>query len=325
MDFERIVDIINGFEKKKVLIIGDVMLDVFAFGSVTRVSPESPGVIFLEKEKKFTPGGAGNVAKNITALGGNVVLIGVVGNDEEAEKLLKVTKNNGIDPIFVKENRPTTVKERFIECKYKHQMPIRRDKEVVWNISRKTEKEIIDIVKTIDFDVIGLVDYRKGLLTKSLVKWIVDYGQKTEKKIIVDPKPDTNEYVKMFIGVDTIKPNEAEMSVMMNVMNTDKKEDMVKMLNITYLVETKGEKGIAVYDKKGLRVQFPAFKDGEIVEISGAGDTVMAGLCLSVDANIEESAFISNIMGGLVVKKATTAVVEKGELIQSIKKVLENG
>ncbi|HID25243.1 MAG TPA: hypothetical protein EYP23_02095, partial [Thermoplasmata archaeon] len=79
------------------------------------------------------------------------------------------------------------------------------------------------------------------------------------------------------------------------------------------------------YDKKGLRVQFPAFKDGEIVEISGAGDTVMAGLCLSVDANIEESAFISNIMGGLVVKKATTAVVEKGELIQSIKKVLENG
>ncbi len=308
--------IIDRFKNKKILVIGDLMVDEYIWGKVSRISPEAPiPVVDVEKDE-FKPGGAANVILNLTSLGAKVYSAGVVGDDGAAHKLLKYLKKNkvNIESIVIDKKRPTTIKTRVIAHS---QQVVRIDREKRISVSQNIIDKIIDKIKKNikNVDAIIFSDYGKGVITEELVKFVV----KNAKTNIInaDPKPKN---IKIFKDVTLISPNkkEAQEATGVHIENEndiDKAAEQLKEItNAKAILLTRGEEGMTLYFENQ-KCHIPTVAR-EVYDVTGAGDTVISviTLALTTGANFKDSAYLSNIAAGKVVAEIGVAVLKPNEL-----------
>lgn len=324
MDTEKFIDIINKFKNARVLIIGDVMLDKYVWGEVSRISQEAPVQIVNINNETYIPGGAANVANNITSLGAKATIIGLAGSDEAKDILITELKkkNIGTKGIITDSNRPTTTKTRIMS---QNQQLIRMDHEKNHSPEPATNEKILNSVKsTIDaHDVVIISDYSKGVVTKELVDTIKDLCSSEGKKIIVDPKPEN---MHLYSNVSIITPNHHEACSFLGVKEKngnkcieESGKKIQKSLN-TDILMTRGSKGMTLFEK-GKNPDNISTKTKEVYDITGAGDTVVAALTLAIasGSDLKTASWISNYAAGVVVGKLGTSTLTKDELVRVIK------
>ncbi len=297
--------------KPKILVIGDLMVDHYLFGSCDRISPEAPVQVVNVKEEKKVLGGAGNVVNNLLALGAEVGVMGVVGSDEAGEWLQKRLEQKS-RAILAKEDRPTTQKSRVIAAS---QQIVRVDREQKHPIDLAIEtwlKERFDEVAK-EYDLVLLSDYDKGLLTYELTQHIIRHSP---VPVFVDPKRDFAKYK----GATLLKPNKKEAQEASGMVIDDEKsleevgKKLKKELNLKQLLITLSEDGMAIFEDGMIRIPTVA---KEVYDVTGAGDTVLAALGYGVarGMSLVEAAKFANLAAGVVVGKvgAATATLEEIE------------
>ncbi|MCX7834297.1 MAG: D-glycero-beta-D-manno-heptose-7-phosphate kinase [Ignavibacteria bacterium] len=321
---EKVFSKVSG---KNICIIGDIMLDIYLFGDVSRISPEAPVQVFEQKTSTSKLGGASNVALNVKTLGANPYLVGVIGKDEHGKKLIKEMENIGMDTegIIQVEDRPTTSKTRVIASS--HHL-IRIDSESKRDINKNIEQKIIQYIKSNikKFDSIILEDYNKGVLTKSLIPKIIELANKNRVKILVDPKFDNFfEYQNVFL----FKPNRKELEDAFGLKAKNDDEinklcvKLIERINCKNLVLTMGEQGMKLFMKtqRGIEKENIKTRARKVADVSGAGDTVISTLsvCLSAGIDIKDAVTIANIAAGLVVEEVGIVPIFKENLIEFIR------
>jgi len=325
MNKRKLFDIIKKFDKKNVLVVGDIMLDRYVWGNVERISPEAPVPVVEVVKETQTLGGCGNVANNITSVGGNVYIVTIVGNDiyaEDLKQMLKEKKVN-IDGVFVDKSRPTTVKTRIIAH---NQQVVRVDKESRHQLNphlfEKIKSYILSIKNSVDAILIS--DYGKGVITKSLLSFLINLAKKLEIPISVDPKI---EHFLEYKRVTILTPNLNEATLGMRLHKKPQTQQeiydlgrkILAKLKPQALVITRGPDGMTLFEKE--KIYHIPTRAKEVYDVTGAGDTVIAilTLCLASGADFVSSCEISNFAAGIVVGKVGTATVTKEELIESIR------
>lgn len=327
MNKKYIDKIFRNADKIKICIIGDVMLDRYMFGDVSRISPEAPVQVFDLRKVENKLGGSSNVSLNVKTLGANPYLIGVIGDDEMGDLLKSTMAEQGqnTDGLIVDDKRPTTCKTRVISDS--HHL-IRIDSESKEDIDKKTESKIIDKLNSVieSMDLIILQDYNKGVLTKSLIKKIIETANSKGKKVLVDPKFENFfEFKKSFI----FKPNrkEIEDAFGRKSKSPEDLDEMVKSLldrlNCKNVVLTLGENGMRIYQKIKGKVTIDSIKTRarKVADVSGAGDTVISTIafCLAGGAEVHDAVFIANIAAGLVVEEVGIVPIYKEDLLNNLK------
>lgn len=304
---ERLLDILNSFPKKRIIVIGDVMLDKTIIGDVSRISPEAPVQIVNVKKEIYEPGGAANVAMNVSSLGGNVSLFGFVGKDDNAKILLKILEEKKVCH-FLDENSLTTLKLRIRSGN--HQL-LRIDYEET--SPKNFSQNIIEIMKEEinNSDIILISDYAKGTITPDLMNFLKSFN----KKIIINPKPrNMHLYHDSFLIICN-KKEALEMSIQKDDVYTAGRY-LKENLNCNIII-TRGEKGMVLFSDIENDISTDA---REVYDVMGAGDTVIAALSLSLasGASLEESMVIANHAAGISVSKVGTYQVKLEELSERI-------
>jgi len=310
--------------KPCIAVIGDFMIDHYLWGKSDRISPEAPVPVVEVIKEEDRLGGAGNVVNNLLALGSEVLVTTVVGKN--SQRLINLLKEKNIDTngIFIDESRETIIKSRVIAGN--HQV-IRYDKETKEPIDEEYEEKILQYLKqNIDkIELILLSDYEKGVLTKSLTQKIIKLANRTNKKLIIDPKKDFAKYQNAWM----IKPNKKELSVAVGE-EISNEEDLIragwkvkKELNLDYLLVTLSEEGMALFADEYIKIPTIA---KEVYDVTGAGDTVLAslGYYLSKDNDLKEAMHFANAAAAVVVSKIGSAVVTIEEIKQAQKNVDNN-
>ena len=303
----------------KILVIGDLMIDHYLWGSCERISPEAPvQVIDVERESSVL-GGAGNVVNNLKKLGAQVDIMSVVGSCKISSELMKLLEDIKVHTKFLitQKNRTSSKKTRIIASQ---QQVVRYDRESSDDIDAESQKTIIKTFNNIvnDYEVILLSDYGKGVLTSKLTQLLINTAKKYNKKVLVDPKG--NDYLK-YKGAFLLTPNKKEASIATNInildeaSLTDAIVKLKSMCNLDISLITLSENGIAIYDGK-LRTLPTAAK--EVFDVTGAGDTVLAslGFAIACGYSIDESVAFSNLAGGVVVGKIGSATATINEIIE---------
>lgn len=318
--------VLDNAASKQVCVLGDLMLDLYYFGDVKRISPEAPVQVFEKNSSEVKLGGAANVGLNIKSLGASPYMIGVVGRDEEGKKLKKIFQELGINTegIIEIDERPTTCKTRVIASS--HHL-LRIDTESKNDISGSIEEKIISLLKTKikDFQAIILQDYNKGVLTKSLIPKVIKIANDNNVKVLVDPKFNNFfEYENVYV----FKPNRKEMQdafgrVPKTSEELDKiSEELIERIKCDNLVLTLGELGLRLYEKNGEEIIKDSIKTRarNVADVSGAGDTVISTLavCIACGASIKDAVTIANFAAGLVVEEVGIVPVDREKLIQQI-------
>ena len=323
--FSAIKNTIKHFDGKKVLVIGDLLLDQFIWGDVSRISPEAPVPVVWVKRDGFMPGGACNVANNLANLGAEVSIVGIVGEDDKAAvlKSLLRERNVCIDGVISDKNRPTILKTRVIAHQ---QQVVRIDREDISHVTGKHLSRIKEYIseRIQDFDAVIIEDYGKGVITPSLLKIVVPLAKKHKKIVAVDPKENHFSYYK---GIDVITPNHHEaakaVGFKLDTENALEKagEKLIKKLKAEVILLTLGEKGMMVCLKGKPPCRIPTFAQ-EVFDVSGAGDTVISTYVLSVISGASPvlAAYMANCAAGIVVGKVGVAVVSKTELLDKLQR-----
>jgi len=313
----------NKFIGKRVAVIGDLMLDAYFWGGVSRISPEAPVPVVEVDEELFRFGGAMNVAYNILTLGGIPFPIGVIGNDNDGKILLRLMKNAGIDAkgIILDNKRPTTTKTRVIADK---QHIVRIDKEKTNSIPSSLEKKILKLflkeIKKIDAVIIQ--DYNKGVLTTNLIEQIISIANKNKIIVTVDPK-----FANFFSykNVTVFKPNRKEIEDAFGIRLkteqdiTEAGNKLLDRLNCKYVLLTLGEKGIVLFEKSKPERKVST-KARKVADVSGAGDTVISTLTMALAAKAEifDAAYLANYAGGLVCQEVGIVPIELEKLFNTV-------
>ncbi|NTV24283.1 MAG: D-glycero-beta-D-manno-heptose-7-phosphate kinase [Nanoarchaeota archaeon] len=306
-----------GFAAKRVLVIGDYMIDRYLYGQTTRISPEAPVPIVKVTEEKNVLGGAGNVANNLASLGAQVLSCGVIGADKDGNQLKKLLENKKIDTSLMIEDseRPTTVKKRVISGN-NYQL-LRLDYEMSGDIDKKLEDRVIkSIIKTLPgLDAVVFSDYAKGMITERVAKEIVAACRRYNKPTIADTKPTRASFYK---GCYLITPNLKEACEMSGISDDILKmgERLVKQLDCRVFI-TRGSEGISVFEKNGVHTHVPPISITKVFDVTGAGDTVVAVSALGVISGLDlvSAARLANFAAGLVVQKPGTSIVTPDELL----------
>jgi len=306
-----------------ILVIGDLMIDHYLWGSTNRISPEAPVQVVDVKKETSVLGGAGNVVNNLVSLGADVMVVSVVGEDAIADELTKMLEDINVRHYLIcDENRKTTKKSRIIAS---HQQVVRYDHESKEDISPESEALItMGLLNIINqFDVVLVSDYGKGVITDSLMSKINFCASGADVKVLVDPKGD--DYTK-YIGSYLLTPNKKEAQEATNIDITDDESLKValKKLHNTACLQvpmiTLSEDGIAILDENNEVVKKPTVAR-EVYDVTGAGDTVLAslGYCLAKGEDIVSSMEFANLAAGVVVGKigSATATIEEIEEYKS--------
>jgi rfaE bifunctional protein kinase chain/domain len=324
ISFNKIKNTVENFKNAKVLVVGDLILDEFLWGDVSRISPEAPVPVVWVKKESFMPGGASNVANNLSALGANVRLVGVIGDDERGAILKGSLEQKGVNTagIITDDSRPTILKTRVVA---QHQQVVRIDKESMDPLSPAIVAKLIRYIESImkDVDAVIIEDYGKGVITPALLSKIVPSAKRHNKIISVDPKEENFKYYR---GISVITPNNHEASKAVGFKIKDAAtlikagQSLLKKLNCKIALITLGEHGMAVFQKAKPMKQIPTVAQ-EVFDVSGAGDTVIASYTLSLAAGADPimAAHIANCAAGIVVGKVGIAVVTPDELLARIK------
>ncbi len=302
---KQLSNIFNQLKEIRVLLLGDFMLDQYTKGSVSRISPEAPVAVLKVEAEESSPGGAGNVALNLLALGASVVAVGRRGNDEAGRALLSFLQRAGADVhhLFIEEDYVTPIKNRLLAAS---QQLLRLDREKIMLLGRLLEKKVIakipQLLETID--VVALSDYGKGFLSCSLIETVIGEAKRRSIPVIVDPKgTDFSKYK----GATVIKPNLSEAYEAAKISSAESLESVADiLLEITkaeLLMVTRSEKGISCFDQKRKRFDFPV-KSKEVKDVTGAGDTVLAMAVFSIANQLEmaDAVHLANIAAGISVE-----------------------
>jgi rfaE bifunctional protein kinase chain/domain len=301
------------FSNVNVLVIGDVMLDRYIYGSVNRVSPEAPVPVVLLQNTVDSVGGAANVAANIIGLGAKVSLVGIIGEDSEANDLMLALSRLKISPdnLLSLKTRKTTVKTRVVA--QNHHI-VRIDQESAEKIS---EKEESDVWKNIEgliayISIVIVSDYAKGILTDNLLSLIISKCREANKLVIIDPK--SKDFSK-YRGASLLTPNRKEAFEAYHLNDCKDIEEvgpnLVKMFDLESLLITESEDGMSLFQHNSNRVKFHSIAR-KVFDVTGAGDTVIATLSVALGArmNLIDSVTLANIAAGLVVEKVGTTTIE---------------
>ncbi len=322
----KLIDIIKNFNKLKILIVGDLMLDEYISGEVNRVSPEAPVPILDVKQIDYFPGGAANTARNAKSLSTQVILSGVIGPEEKGKVFRKILEKSGISStnIIVDNERRTTTKTRIVA---RNQQIVRVDSEDKKSISLEVTKKLINsFEKQInEFNAIIISDYAKGVITPELSKHIIELAKKNKVLCVVDPKG--NNYLK-YKGCDIVTPNQKELAQALDLQIENEGQFLqagqmlLSHVMCDNVLVTRGEKGMALFEGNGNITHIPAVNKNAR-DISGAGDTAIAVLTLSLaaGANLKQAMAIASYACGIVVGKVGTAVASLEELKQSLETV----
>ena len=303
----------------KLLVIGDLMIDQYLWGSCERISPEAPVQIINVTKESEVLGGAGNVVNNLKKLGAKVDVLGVIGDCKVSTELKHLLSEIGVDTQYLikQKNRIVSKKSRIIASQ---QQVVRYDRESNDDIDIQSQKTLINVFKKIikNYEVILLSDYGKGVLTDKVTSTLIELANLNGIKVLVDPKG--SDYSK-YKGAFLLTPNKKEASEATNT-NIKDNESLLKAitklkldfkLNISLI--TMSEQGIAIYDNK-LRINPTITK--EVFDVTGAGDTVLSslGFALACNANIDEAVEFSNLAAGVVVSKIGSATATFNEIIE---------
>jgi D-glycero-beta-D-manno-heptose-7-phosphate kinase len=312
--------IIKDFRNRKILVIGDIILDHYIWGQVHRISPEAPVPVVEVTRENLLLGGAANVANNIVSLGAHAAVIGINGEDLAGEALKSILEQKGVDckGLFT-ENRPTTVKTRVIAH---NQQVVRFDREDSKYVDGRILKGILAHIHAIlnDYDAVIISDYKKGMITEDLVKGILKKTKLKNIFVAVDPKVGHFDFYK---GVSLITPNlmEAALGAGMEIMDdsslTKAGHTLVKKLSLRAALITRGEQGMSLFEKNKV-THIPTVAQ-KVYDVTGAGDTVISAFTLaySSGADMADSAIIANHAAGIVVGEVGTAVASSEQLLKS--------
>jgi D-glycero-beta-D-manno-heptose-7-phosphate kinase len=319
----RLDEIQRRFTGKRIAVVGDLMLDRYFWGRVSRISPEAPVPVVEVEEESTRLGGAANVANNIASLGGVPVMIGVVGNDAGAESLKKLVaeKNFPTNGIVVDHSRPTTIKTRVIAH---GQHVVRIDQEEKVDLDENVQGRVLAALKSQieSFDGIILEDYNKGVLTRGLISSLVQLSQEYRKPITVDPK--FNNFFD-YRGVSVFKPNRKETEEALGrrlhtfAEMEEAAHELLAKLEAENILLTLGEMGMILLERNGLLAHVET-KARHVADVSGAGDTVIATLTMAMvaGASVRESAMLANYAGGIVCGEVGIVPIDKKVLFQTI-------
>jgi D-beta-D-heptose 7-phosphate kinase/D-beta-D-heptose 1-phosphate adenosyltransferase len=318
---EVVRQIEQGWATKRLLVVGDVMLDKYIWGEVARISPEAPVPVVRATHRSQQPGGAANVAMNLSRLGAQAEVIGFVGDDEDQRLLAELLRSNGIEPDFiVSEEFPTITKLRILGGR---QQMLRLDSE---RQGARPERDCQRLIERVlahlpGSDAVILSDYAKGVLTVEVCRKVIAAAHERGIPVLVDPKcADFTRYR----GATTICPNLGELAAAVHLDAReltpllDAAQSLVSKLDIEFMTATLGEKGIALLRAEE-RVVAPAVAR-QVFDVSGAGDTVIAVLALALASGLqpETAVELANIAAGVVVGKVGTVPVEKHELLAAL-------
>jgi D-beta-D-heptose 7-phosphate kinase/D-beta-D-heptose 1-phosphate adenosyltransferase len=314
-----LLPIIKRFKGCRVLVVGDLILDCYIWGRVTRISPEAPVPVVDVEENTFALGGAANVAANIVSLGGSATVVGIVGSDRAAQTVEDLAGDKGIDLVPVRDKRPTTVKTRVIAHS---QQVVRFDHEDREKVGGKSLRAIIKNIEeaAAGHDAVLVSDYRKGVITTDVMRAILKACG--DKFVAVDPKVG---HFHLYKGVSLITPNVMEASHGSGVEirdggTLDKAGGaLISKLGCGAVLLTRGEGGMSLF-QDGSIINIPTLAR-KVYDVTGAGDTVIAAFTLAhaAGASMEEAAVISNHAAGIVVGEVGTASATQARLKQSIK------
>ena len=324
------------------MIIGDVIVDTYIWGDVKRISPEAPVPVFETTTEKTGCGGAANVAQNVASLGGNAILVGVIGQDREGEKLVQMlTEMNLVTTgVHTDPQRPTSTKTRVIaraattlanrERDSGHHL-LRIDRESKQEIAPQIREHLLDTVvsQLPTSDAIIFADYDKGVATAQLIKSVMKHAKPYGIPIIVDPKRNNFWHYE---GVTAVTPNhkEASAAVHEEIMDVSDLvavgEKILNRLSLKALLITRDAKGMSLFQRSPdstVKVEHLPPHSDIVTDVTGAGDTVVAAftLALAADAEFRSAAMLSNLAGGIAVGKMGCATVTSKELLHAIEKV----
>ena len=329
MDKEKLVDLIKKIGESKILVVGDLALDEMVYGDTERISREAPVLILQHTHTKFILGGASNAAHNVSEInGGKVSVIGIIGDDYQANDLKNAFKEANIDcsSLIVDKCRKTITKTRISgSCSHSiTQQIVRIDRQTNAPISKETEaKMIAEIEKLVPLhDAVILSDYHIGTLTDNVIKAVVDTAKKFDKKVIVDAQRDLGRYK----GITSMTPNlpDTQKYVGLYLRN---KEDFLKAGNqlleetgADAILITCGADGMVVVEPDNKYTHIPVFNKAEVFDVTGAGDTVTAVYTLALACGAEPvyAAIIGNIAAGIVVKQFGCATTSIDEILDSV-------
>lgn len=305
-------DLLDRIAGKRILIAGDCMLDRYIWGEVERISPEAPVQVVRVAGTSSTPGGAGNTARNVVALGARATVVGLAGGDEAGEALRRGLEDAGIEACLLSDGRPTTVKTRVVA---RNQQLLRIDQEDPSPVTGAVERKLLELIDAEGsrFDAAIISDYAKGVVSARVVERAV----RTIPIVAVDPTPD---HVDRYRGATLLTPNHVEASRAAGILERDEEDlgrigrALVRRTGSAILI-TRGEKGMMLFPAAGDPIRVPTVAQ-EVVDVVGAGDTVVAvaTLALAAGAPLEEAVRLANEAAGIVVSKVGTAVATSEEL-----------
>jgi D-beta-D-heptose 7-phosphate kinase/D-beta-D-heptose 1-phosphate adenosyltransferase len=315
--------LIDRFTGKKILVLGDVMLDEYIWGKVSRISPEAPIPVVHVQRENALPGGAANVANNLRALGGQVILAGVVGTDDAARRMTVLLKREGVntDLLIRDASRPTITKTRVIAHS---QQVVRIDRETSQEVSRRVVAQLLEGIerRMRRVDAVIISDYNKGLLTDALAQGVIALARQHSKPVTGDPKPEN---LAKFQGVDLISPNQLEAEKASGIRITNRSslhaagKAILDLLHCEAVLITRGEEGMSLFERGGHVSHVPTVAR-EVYDVSGAGDTVIPALtlCLAAGGNFREAAVAANCAAGITVAEVGVATTTQAELKKRI-------
>jgi D-beta-D-heptose 7-phosphate kinase / D-beta-D-heptose 1-phosphate adenosyltransferase len=322
-DIGSLSSLLGQLNSSHVVCVGDVMLDRFVEGDVKRISPEAPIPVFSVRRETEMLGGAGNVARNIAAFGGQAALVSVVGDDAAGLRLCDlIADTSGITPTIIKDPaRPTTIKTRYVAA---GQQLLRADRETVEPLPKQTAKAVASAVAealSAENSVLVLSDYGKGVLDDALIRSLIEIGEKAKAMIFVDPKG--RDYAR-YKGAGVLTPNRQELA-QASGMPTDTEDEVT--VACRHIIETAGVDAVlATRSEQGMSLitvdhadHLPA-RAREVFDVSGAGDTVVAAIAtvFGTGAPLSAGAAFANIAAGVVVGKIGTATVYPSEILSAL-------
>ena len=328
MNATRIAALLNVIKKKRIAVVGDVMLDRYVWGSVSRISPEAPVPVVEVESESTRLGGAANVALNITSIGAQALLVGVIGNDANGTELQKIleSQHTSSDGIITDPSRPTTVKTRVMAH---NQHVVRIDSEEKRDVNNSVQQQILAVLeKNIgSLDGIIIEDYNKGVVVKDLIHAIIALAQKHNTPVTIDPK--FNNFFE-YQNVTVFKPNKKETEEALGKkLNTENDvlaagTMLLERLNAENILLTRSEKGMTLFEKNGKVTHIPTHALA-VADVSGAGDTVIATLTamLASGATVSEASLLANIAGGIVCGEVGIVPIDPEHLHTAISQMEE--
>lgn len=327
---QRLEALLGSIKGKKVAVVGDLMVDRYYWGHVGRISPEAPVPVVEVEQEQVRLGGAANVANNIQTLGGEPVLVGLIGNDHPGELFTEILKERNLSSrgVVVDPDRPTTIKTRVIAHA---QHVVRIDNESKADCPERLRHLIVDAVKynIHELDAIIIQDYNKGVVTKEVIHELIGVANKYDKIITIDPK--LNNFLE-YKHVTVFKPNRREVEdAIGGRLKTQSDveragEYLLKQLQAQNVLLTRGEEGMTLFEANGTISNVPS-QAHHVEDVSGAGDTVISTLTMALTsgATVQEAAALANCAAGVVVASVGIVPIEPKELAEAALRFSRNG